>query len=244
MIWTNRLDPRPAAEASRNPYCRAVNIPLDELRARVAELPPKGAEIIVLGPPEAADVLLGMGRVPVIAEPEEGIGGIYRLWRANALIEDCAAVEGLGRTALDLACGTGRDAVLLASRGYRVTAIDHLTDAIERAQALEARYAPPSVQWEVADVRSLVLHEQYDLISLSFFFDADVVRSASEALRPEGQILIEAFTPTHRTARGKPKAVVTSHELAELVRPLQIVRCEEGWHGDRHTVRLIAKNAA
>jgi rhodanese-related sulfurtransferase len=63
------------------------------------------------------------------------------LWEpATALVEalDLYAPPS-GSTALDLASGSGRNAVYLALRGYASTAIDILPDALERTRDLAAR---------------------------------------------------------------------------------------------------------
>ncbi|MFX8358706.1 methyltransferase domain-containing protein, partial [Acinetobacter baumannii] len=59
---------------------------------------------------------------------------------------------GAGK-ALDLGCGSGRNAIALAANGYEVTALDHLPEAIAMGRELEARYlkghAP--IHWVVED---------------------------------------------------------------------------------------------
>src|SRR6266496_708895 len=64
-----------------------------------------------------------------------------------------AEVEDLppGR-ALDVACGAGRNAVWLASRGWTVTGVDFSDVALENARAL-AVSRRVEVEWVRADVR-------------------------------------------------------------------------------------------
>jgi SAM-dependent methyltransferase len=61
------------------------------------------------------------------------------------------AERGGGGRALDLACGEGRNAVWLASRGWRVTGVDFSRVALGRARALAARRGV-HVGWVRADV--------------------------------------------------------------------------------------------
>jgi tellurite methyltransferase len=64
------------------------------------------------------------------------------LWQANPLLTEVIALlenEVTGRTAIDLACGAGRDSVYLAQRGWKVTAIDYKADTLERCQQLAKR---------------------------------------------------------------------------------------------------------
>src|SRR5688500_7563949 len=44
------LDPRSESVAAANPIADAVNIPLDELKYRMHELPVRSEEILVIGP--------------------------------------------------------------------------------------------------------------------------------------------------------------------------------------------------
>ena len=78
-------------------------------------------------------------------------GDIYRLWRPERYIAELLDDRTPGRV-LDLGCGQGRDAVYLADRGWQVTAIDHLPDAIDRARLLQERYAPDTdIDWRIGD---------------------------------------------------------------------------------------------
>lgn len=56
-----------------------------------------------------------------------------------------------GRTALELGCGTGTNAVLLAERGFQVTAVDGAPLAIERARQL-AQFNGVAVDFMEGDV--------------------------------------------------------------------------------------------
>src|SRR5207302_1340829 len=56
--------------------------------------------------------------------------------------------------ALDLGCGTGRDAVYLAKRGWTVSAVDFVPQAIESARR-RAASAEVDVDWVLGDVTDL-----------------------------------------------------------------------------------------
>jgi SAM-dependent methyltransferase len=71
----------------------------------------------------------------------------------------------LGR-ALDVGCGSGRDAVYLAKRGWRVTAVDFVEKALASAEQRAAREGV-EVQWvrgEVAELGRLGLEPGYSLL--------------------------------------------------------------------------------
>src|SRR5437660_2692849 len=79
------------------------------------------------------------------------------------LAEELSGSEG---RALDVGCGTGRDAVYLAGRGWTVTGIDGVPRAIERAKR-RAKDAGAEVNWvlgDVTDLQSLGIGDGYELV--------------------------------------------------------------------------------
>jgi SAM-dependent methyltransferase len=56
--------------------------------------------------------------------------------------------------ALDVGCGSGRDAVYLARRGWQVTAVDFVDEALAKAKERAAEAGAP-VQWVKGDVGKL-----------------------------------------------------------------------------------------
>jgi SAM-dependent methyltransferase len=68
--------------------------------------------------------------------------------------------------ALDVGCGSGRDAVYLAKRGWRVTAVDFVENALARAERRAAEEGV-EVQWvrgEAAELARLGLDPGYSLL--------------------------------------------------------------------------------
>lgn len=68
-----------------------------------------------------------------------------------------------GCAILDIGCGTGRHAVELAKRGYRVTAIDLSEAQLARARR-NVQAAGVTVQFIRADTRSIQFNERFDAI--------------------------------------------------------------------------------
>jgi len=73
---------------------------------------------------------------------------------AASLAGEFGDIHPRGR-ALDLGCGQGRNAVWLAQRGWRVTAVDYSDVAIDRARQLAAAQ-DVEVEWIEADVTSFI----------------------------------------------------------------------------------------
>ncbi|GAA1695396.1 class I SAM-dependent methyltransferase [Glycomyces endophyticus] len=97
--------------------------------------------------------------------------------------------------ALDVGCGEGGDAIWLAERGWRVTAVDLSRVALERAAAAGAHVAD-RVSWSQGDlVTAPPPARVFDLVSAQYFpiLRADgegVVRALLDAVAPGGTLLV------------------------------------------------------
>jgi SAM-dependent methyltransferase len=69
------------------------------------------------------------------------------------------------RRILDIGCGTGRHAVELAARGYRVTGIDLSESMLARARE-NARRRGVQVEFLRADARDLRFSKEFDLVTM------------------------------------------------------------------------------
>lgn len=112
----------------------------------------------------------------------------------NRWVEQELATERPG-TALDVACGEGRNALWLAGLGWDVTAVDFSPVAIEKARTLAGGRRP--VVWVVADALTYRAPEPVDLVLLCYLqLPADerrtAVRTAAASLAPGGTLLVVA----------------------------------------------------
>lgn len=98
-------------------------------------------------------------------------------------------------TALDLACGAGRNAVWLAGQGWRVTAVDFSGVALRMARSLAAERRV-EVEWIEADVVAWPpTARAYDLVCVFYLqLPAPERRTAlahaASAVRPSGTLLV------------------------------------------------------
>lgn len=98
-------------------------------------------------------------------------------------------------TALDLGCGEGGDAVWLAGRGWRVTAVDVAPAALERVRE-HAAQAGVAVVTERHDLAQSFPEGSFDLVSACFFQSPlelpreEVLRRAAAAVAPGGMLLV------------------------------------------------------
>jgi SAM-dependent methyltransferase len=102
-------------------------------------------------------------------------------------------------TALDLACGEGRNTLWLAKLGWRVQGVDFSRTAIERAQALtrqEPELVRLRVSWKIADITGeQPKRSSVDLVVLSYLHltpehSNNVIRGAAMAVKPGGHLVI------------------------------------------------------
>lgn len=113
------------------------------------------------------------------------------------------AYGGTLHSILDLGCGTGTHAMLLARRGYDVVAVDRsawmVAEAQKKTEACEQLLNMTVVR---GDIRSLDLQRRFDLVVMMFGVlgyqeqDADLrsaVRTARSHLQPGGLLLVEAW---------------------------------------------------
>ncbi len=249
------LDPRLARHAVLKPMLDAVNIPLDEIEGRTFELPDKETMIEVVGPDgyvaEAVVLLRILGRQAKgvdesecsYAEPEKAEPA-GRLWEPNSFLADRLKHLKPGR-ALDMGCGSGRDALYMASLGWDVTAVDRLGSALEMGKMLAQRYGvADKIDWVEADLRTFSTEKQFDLITCFFYFDAGQIRRTLSHLAPGGSVLLETFSPEHQRRFKKPKdsSKLLSPEIAKKTLGAMTMRYLDtgNFSGDRWTTRVHA----
>lgn len=93
--------------------------------------------------------------------------------------------------ALDVATGTGRNALFLAERGYEVDAVDVSGVALARARD-RATDRGVDVNWVQADLeRHPLPTEAYDVVVVTFFHALDRLPDLKDALAPGGVLLYE-----------------------------------------------------
>jgi len=167
---------------------------------------------------------------------------------AAVLADNVHLLPASGR-ALDLACGLGANALLLAERGLRTRAWDLSPVAVERLQGV-ARARGLTVEAEVRDVqREPPQPEAFDVIAVSHFLDRELAPALMAALRPGGLLFYQTFTRARVQDTGPSRAEfrLGENELLRLFAGLSLVAYrEEGRIGDlergfRNEALLIAR---
>jgi tellurite methyltransferase len=260
------LDVRSPPDYARRHLVDAVNIPLEELPGRIHELPPKTTPIDVFDvladrARTAAELLSARGRrmghvlhgdYLLDLEPTSSGPNAKRLWQPHpwlAAAMDTARESwgGLtGRRALEVACGSGRDAVYLALCGLSVQAWDILPDAIVRCGHLAAR-SGVTVAATVCDARRVTTlgSTPYDLVSCFYFLHRPLMPTLAAAVAPGGFLVYETFVAPQKELFGKPAReadVLKPGELRQWFSGWDVVQYEEGIVEPRRcSARLIAR---
>jgi SAM-dependent methyltransferase len=255
------LDVRPVEAYVRGHAAAAASIPLEELEDRVHELPPAGVTLVLLDDDDrrlarALEWFAGRRHVcraelpgeraalPVVAGPSR-----VRLWRPHALLERAVALAqpvAPGAIAIDVACGSGRDAVYLAEQGYAVRAVDHFPDALARARALAGR-SGVHIETVCHDVEAdpALGVASSDLVCVFYFLWRPLFAAIRAVLRPGGLACIETFHARERERSGHPRRerfVLQQGELEREFPGFEVLESSEGENpAGRYVSRLIAR---
>lgn len=143
-------------------------------------------------------------------------------------------LDWLGRIprgrALDVATGTGRNALALAAAGFDVDAVDVSPVALERAAA-EADRRDLAVRWHAADLDTDPLPgEGYDLITVLRYRNEALWPRLAAALAPDGWVVVEHHLRTTLPDAGGPSSPdfrLRPGELLEAFGHLRIVHHDE-----------------
>jgi len=93
-----------------------------------------------------------------------------------------------GKSALDIACGMGRNSKFLAESGFDVHALDISEVAIESLKDIE------NIRAEIVDFDSYSLKENsYDLIVCTYFLERKLFPQIEKALKEDGIFIFETF---------------------------------------------------
>jgi rhodanese-related sulfurtransferase len=164
------------------------------------------------------------------------------------LIDNADLLPRGGRV-LDVACGSGRHALLLASVGFDVHAVDRDERSIARlrrtAEALHLRLRADVVDLEATDAD--LGSDGYDLVLVVHYLHRPLFPALARALAPGGALFYETFTREQAARRGNPTNpdfLLDSGELLRLVAPLDVVRQFEGESHDRFVASVVARRPA
>ena len=101
------------------------------------------------------------------------------------------AIKGVNKEkALDLACGSGRNSIYLASLGFNVLALDISDVAIDNLKKRDIQ----NIQAQVADLDNFSFeNSSFNLITMTNFLDRELINRVKNSLKENGVFFIETY---------------------------------------------------
>lgn len=166
---------------------------------------------------------------------------------AAVLRDNAHLLPGKG-VALDVACGLGGNAIVLAAGGLETFAWDSSPTAIDKLAAWARAHGAP-IHPEVRDVvASPPEPGRFDVIVVSRFLERELAPALMAALRPGGLLFYQTFTCSHVGDCG-PRSEqyrLGDNELLALFAPLRLLvyrdedRVGDLGRGFRDEAQLVA----
>lgn len=158
--------------------------------------------------------------------------------------------------ALDLASGSGRNALYLASQGFQVEAIDRDEQALAELVAAAKQRNLPNLHVQTTDLERATTawpelpKQTYDVIVVFFYLHRPLFPSLIESLKPNGVLIYETFTIDNHLRHKHPRRAefcLAHNELLRLTSGLRVLSYDEGEHdgsqgpGSVFTAQLVAQ---
>jgi len=260
------IDLRSTDAYLRGHIAGATSLPYVELRMRRHELPDRGAALFICSDEGSADahaMLRDWGYDIVDALPldewllvdladhikiESGKLSL-QLWQPNPLLPrviDDIEKNVSTRCALDLACGSGRDSLYLAQRGWQVMAIDVQHDALQRLR-LSAERSQLSIDTLCQNIERdapILARDSFDLIVVVRYLHRPLLPLITQWLKRGGYLIYQQFH-ADASAYGKPRSsahLLRTGELNEMYRGWTVVVDEMGRLDDgRPMINFVAR---
>ena len=240
----------------------AILLPVDLVASGLATLPRDGKPLLVCCEhgirSAAAARLLGRGGFPNLLN----LGGGMAAWRGERefsagdpftemgpsswLVLNADLLPAGGKV-LDVACGSGRNALLLAVAGFTVKAVDRDESKIGRLRDIATKLGV-DLEGETRDLEqgeADLGSEEYDLVVVFRYLHRPLFPALIRAVKKDGLLLYETFTRA-QAARGgpsRPEFLLEPGELKERLGALQLIREREGEFDGRMVAGIAARRA-
>ena len=174
--------------------------------------------------------------------------GSYNKNNPVTLVQDWLPGLPVGR-ALDVACGAGRNAILLAQAGYHVDAVDISSEGLNLARKV-AENQGLSINWIEQDLdQPYQFDTDYDLIIVMWYVNPGLISRLCDCLAPGGYLLCEEHLITDEEVIGPTCSDyrVAPGDLLEIVSGVDVLLYEESIEmnsdGERvASARVVVKN--
>ncbi len=253
MELTPLVDCRSLDEFCQGHSREAYSIPVAELSERMHELPRNTIPLGLCGKAadlqQAYDFLISKGyqiseqllwseslRQQLQAQGELITGLCQRrLWQPSSLLEYFVNVlmpnhdlkPGKG---VDIACGSGRDMVYLATQGWQMLGIDYLSGALQRAEAL-AKRNQVSIQTLLRDMETApnpfadLPEAGFDLVHVARYLHRPLFPALQQLVAPGGVVVYQTFMQGAEKfgSPRNPNYLLKPGELASVFANMEIL---------------------
>ena len=143
---------------------------------------------------------------------------------------------------LDVAMGSGANAVYLARMGFEVEGVDISAEAVNTALEL-ARKSGVNLKARLADLESnyRIRESSYDVIICFKYLQRSLIQQIKDGLPTGGMVVYETFI-VDQTRFGKPRNpdhLLKHNELLDLFRDFRCLRYREGIFKSRKAIASI-----
>jgi tellurite methyltransferase len=146
-------------------------------------------------------------------------------------------------SAIDIAGGTGRNALWLAEQGWNVTVADVSDVAIGIAE-FNAAEVGAAVDTVLTDLSTgPVPSGPWDAMLLFHYLHRPLIPRLIDELAPAGLLVGALATVKNLERNERPPLpyLLDEGELPDLLRGLGLLRYKEGWRDDHHEARFVAR---
>jgi len=152
------------------------------------------------------------------------------LHRPAQFLVDNTDLLARGRT-LDVAMGSGRNAIYLAKMGFEVEGIDTSRETIEKA-LVRALQEGITIQTRVEDLEKIpyIDEDTYDLVICFNYLQRSLMPQMKNWVKPGGMLVYETFI-VDQVRFGKPRNpdhLLRHNELLHTFKDFRVLRYREG----------------
>jgi SAM-dependent methyltransferase len=148
-----------------------------------------------------------------------------------------------GGLSLDIASGTGQNAVFLSSQGYKVTAVDKSPSAaiLANQYSLEKGYEINTVTEDILTFK--IEENSFDLIADFYFLEREIIPKIKNGLKKNGLVFFETYTTGQQNIDGphNPDFLLKTNELISFFTDFFIIFYHERVKNKNAIASLIAQ---
>lgn len=168
--------------------------------------------------------------------------------RPAELLSEIEGVLPASGSMVDVAGGSGRNAIWFAQRGFAVTVVDVSVEGLAHARQ---RAAAAGVEVECIErdleAEGVPAGRTWDVALMHLFSNRAVLRSLPGSLNPGGLLVFSQPTVVNLECHERPSRqfLLAPGEIAAIADDLdgmEVIEVSEGWRSSgRHEARLIAR---